>query len=138
MSVASPHRTIPYRLAVAIAAASVAVVIAVTFLTGGWLGAIRHPPQDLVYTVEGEGGGDAGEPFTVSDGWELRWEKTGPADEIRWTDENGKSDARMGLPQQPLRDYGYVNIARGGRYQLSVRGTAKWKFSVYQFPSAAQ
>lgn len=133
MSAAPPRPALPYRTALAIAVGSAVCVMVITILAGGGRGVVRPPADSLVYTVEGTGTAEVKDWFEVRDGWELRWEKSGPMDEIRWTRDTGESGSAQGLPQQPLRDYGSVNVARGGKYRFSTKGTGRWKITVYQF-----
>lgn len=133
MSAGPPHPALPYRTALAIAVGSAICVMVITILAGGGRGVIHPPAESLVYTVEGQGTADIKDEFEVRDGWELRWDKTGKIDEIRWTRDSGESRASQGLPAQPLHDHGSVNVARGGKYRFSVKGTGRWKINVYQF-----
>lgn len=133
MSAVPPRPTLPYRTALAIAIGSAVCVMVLTVLVGGGRGVIHPPADSLVYTVEGQGTAEVKDEFEVRDGWELRWYKTGKIDEIRWTRDSGESRASQGVPAQPLQDTGSVNVARGGKYRFSVKGTGRWKIDVYQF-----
>ncbi len=99
---------------------------------GGWLGGIRPSAEALVFRWEGQNSQEQSPEFAVGDSWELRWEHDGELREICWTNETGETECFASLHRKPIRRHGSVNVSHGGRFTLSVRGTATWKLEVFR------
>lgn len=99
---------------------------------GGWLGGIHPPASRLAFTVSGQGDLERSAEFTITPGWELRWEHSGELQEICWTDAAGKVECFSAMHRKPIRPNGSVNVRHGGRFTLNVKGQGTWRLDVYQ------
>lgn len=71
-------------------------------------------------------------PFTVQDGWEVRWDSTDRLS-IWLNDPKGNPIAEAG--NQPKAGTGQSYQAKGGTYFLSViGGTSTWTITIVQLP----
>lgn len=117
---------------IAVPLVGVVLLGATIIIGGGWLGAVKPSTDRLVYRAEGQDTATCPESFTVTDGWELRWEHDGELQEICWTNSIGSTECYTAMHRKPIRYHGSVNINHGGTYTLNVAGTGHWVLEVYR------
>jgi len=71
-------------------------------------------------------------PFTVKDGWELRWDAKGPSFSVSLYRPNG--DPVDGLASQQKPGSGSSFYPKGGTYYLSIISGGDWTITVVQLP----
>jgi hypothetical protein len=98
---------------------------------GGWLllaGVVLAADEQMVMEMTGNGSPTT-RPFTVKDGWEVRWTAT-----------NGLTVFLLDAQGQPLEELGHsmgdagaaTYYVKGGTYSLRIAGNAHWTVTVVQ------
>lgn len=71
-------------------------------------------------------------PFTVKDGWELRWTASGPIFTVILHAPNGDPVDTIAVQTKP--GPGATYYPTGGTYYLQISGAGDWSISVVQLP----
>lgn len=71
-------------------------------------------------------------PFTVKDGWELRWTAAGPIFTAILHAQNGDPVDTIAVQTKP--GPGATYYPTGGTYYLQISGAGDWSISIVQLP----
>ncbi len=102
-----------------------------------WIAALASPQEllaadeQIIQQVSANGTRNL-RPFTVKNGWEIRWDNKGRVLTISVRHRDGKLAAIGGAATAPGRGSSYQ--PRGGTYYLAVDGMGDWTVTVIQLP----